>query len=113
MTAELVDTKLPLAYDQDGVIRVGGTRVTLDTVVATFEQGATAEEIAIQYPVLHLADIYQVIAYYLHNKENVNSYLQKREKQHEAVRKEVEARFDQTGIRERLLARMKHNMTGS
>lgn len=31
--------------DADGVVRVGGTRVTLDTIVFAFEEGATAEEI--------------------------------------------------------------------
>ena len=34
----------------NGVILVGKTRVTLDTVVAVFDQGATAEEIAYRYP---------------------------------------------------------------
>lgn len=32
---------LPLAADDDGVIRVGGTRVPLATVITTFHQGAT------------------------------------------------------------------------
>lgn len=41
--------------DADGVVRVAGTRVTLDTVVAAFEEGATAEEIAQQYPSLAFA----------------------------------------------------------
>ncbi|WP_248277558.1 hypothetical protein [Brasilonema sp. UFV-L1] len=35
----------PLKTNVDGVVRVGKTRVTLDTVVAVFKQGATAEEI--------------------------------------------------------------------
>jgi hypothetical protein len=41
---------IPLQALEDGVVRVGGTRVTLDTVVIAFEQGATAEEIVLQYP---------------------------------------------------------------
>jgi uncharacterized protein (DUF433 family) len=36
--------------DTDGVMRVGGTRVTLDTLVTIFEQGATAEEIVQRFP---------------------------------------------------------------
>ena len=36
---------IPLETDADGVVRVGGTRVTLDTIVAAFTKGATAEEI--------------------------------------------------------------------
>jgi uncharacterized protein (DUF433 family) len=54
----------PLQTNQDGVILVGKTRVTLDTVVAVFSQGTTAEEIAYRYPSLNLADIYATIAFY-------------------------------------------------
>ena len=41
---------IPLEADLDGVVRISGTRVTLDTVVAAFKDGATAEEIVFQYP---------------------------------------------------------------
>ena len=60
----MVDS-VPLAMGADGVIRVSGTRVTLDTVLAAFREGATAEEIVQQYPSLALADVYQVIGYAL------------------------------------------------
>ncbi len=52
---------IPLTVDDDGVIRVGRTHVTLDTVITAFLDGATAEEIAQQYPSLDLADVYSVI----------------------------------------------------
>lgn len=45
---------VPLTIGEDGVIRIGKTRVTLDTVVYAFQDGATAEEIASQYPSLDL-----------------------------------------------------------
>jgi hypothetical protein len=48
----------PISIDIDGVARIGRTRVTLDTVVLAFEQGATAEEIASRYPALKLSDVY-------------------------------------------------------
>ncbi len=105
-TIELTEV-IPLSTDNDGVIRVGNTRVTLDTIVAAFKEGATAEEIAYQYPTVSLADIYSVISYYLHQKGNVDAYLKRREKFAEEVRRQNEARFDATGIRERLLARRK------
>jgi len=103
-TAEMTEI-IPLSTDNDGVIRVGNTRVTLDTIVAAFKEGATAEEIAYQYPTVSLADIYSVIGYYLHQKKEVDAYLKRREKFAEEVRRQNEARFDATGIRERLLAR--------
>jgi len=54
---------IPLQADADGVIRVAGTRVTLETLIAAFSDGATAEEIVQQYPSLTLADVYSVIGY--------------------------------------------------
>lgn len=96
---------IPLDSNADGVVRVGKTRVTLDTVVAAFSEGATAEEIVQQYPSLNLADVYQVIAYYLRRTSDVETYLQQRKAQAEVVRKQNEARFDPQKIRDRLLAR--------
>ncbi len=95
----------PLQADQDGVIRVGGTRVTLDTVVHAFQQGHSAEEIASHYPALKLADVYAVIAYYLDNRESVNDYLQQQATEAEEVWREIEAASDYQLFRERLLAR--------
>jgi uncharacterized protein (DUF433 family) len=96
---------IPIQEDADGVIRVGNTRVTLDTLIAAFEEGATAEEIAQQYPTLDLADVYHVIGYYLQQPETVNAYLEQRRRHADAVRQQNEARFDPAGIRDRLLAR--------
>jgi uncharacterized protein (DUF433 family) len=95
----------PLQETEDGVVRVGGTRVTLDTLVAAFHQGATAEEIVEQYPSLDLADAYAVIAYYLHHRAEVEAYLAKRGEDARRVRHENKTRFSPTGIRARLLAR--------
>lgn len=89
----------------DGVIRITGTRVTLDTVVGAFNDGATAEEIAQQYPSLSLADVYSVLGYYLHRKSSVDAYITERQHRAAAVRAQNEQRFDPIGIRERLLAR--------
>ena len=63
MTLEIETDPVPLAIDADGVVRAGGTPVTLDTVVGVFNDGATAEEIVLHYPALRLADVYAVIAF--------------------------------------------------
>jgi hypothetical protein len=42
MTLTNTTDVVPFRVDTDGVARVGGTRVTLDTVVAAFSEGATA-----------------------------------------------------------------------
>lgn len=96
---------IPLRIDADGVIRIGDTRVTLDTIVVAFSEGATAEEIAQQYASVPLADIYQVIGYYLRRHPEVQVYMDRRQQQAEQVRTLNESRFDPVGIRSRLLAR--------
>jgi uncharacterized protein (DUF433 family) len=98
---------VPIETDAGGNVRVGGTRVTLDTVIGAFKDGETPEEIALQYPVLRLADIYAVIAYYLREQEAVEAYLQARAQQREAIKRDAEARFNAVGIRERLQARLR------
>ena len=96
---------IPLLTDNMGVVRIHGSRVTLDTIVAAFNDGNTAEEINQQYPTLSLADIYAVIGYYLKNYQEVETYLETRRKQATAIRQQNEKRFDPQGIRERLMAR--------
>jgi uncharacterized protein (DUF433 family) len=105
MDLMIVQEPVPLRTTEEGVIRVAGTRVTLDTVVAAFEQGATAEEIVQQYPSLRLADAYAVIGYYLRHRPEVDTYLAERDRVSRRVRQENEARFDTAGVRARLLAR--------
>jgi uncharacterized protein (DUF433 family) len=105
MNATDVLERVPIHTDADGVVRVAGTRVTLDTIVGAFETGATAEEIAQQYSSVPLVDVYSVITYYLRHKPEVHDYLKNREDQAERVREEVERRFPSAGLRERLLAR--------
>jgi uncharacterized protein (DUF433 family) len=101
-----VDTEpVPLTIGDDGVARVGQTRVTLETIIAAFAEGETPEEIVLQYPSLGLADVYAVIGYYLHNRERVDEYLDDQRQRGAAVRAQNEARSDPSGIRERLEAR--------
>jgi uncharacterized protein (DUF433 family) len=104
---QIQPVSLPLTSDKHGVVKVGGTRVTLDTVVKAFLRGATAEEIAQQYPSVSLADVYATISYYLQNQKEVDAYLSKRKKQAQAIKAENEKRLDPHGIRERLMARKK------
>ena len=96
---------VPLTTDADGVMRVSGTRVTLETLVGAFHEGATAETIVEQYPSLQLAAVYTVIGYYLHHEVEVRAYLEMRRQEGAQVRQENETRFDPMGIRDRLLAR--------
>ena len=95
----------PIQADDAGIMRVGGTRVRLETVISAFKSGCTAEEILLKYPSLNLTDIYAVITYYLWSREAVDAYLEERRRLDEAVHRENETRSPSAGIRERLLAR--------
>ena len=97
--------RIPLTQDNHGAIRVSGTRVTLEILIAAFKQGDTAEEIAQKYPVLSLVDIYAVIAYYLGHQERVDQYMVEQQRESQDIRKMAETRCSPDGIRERLLAR--------
>jgi uncharacterized protein (DUF433 family) len=99
---------VPLRADADGVVRVGETRVSLDTVVTAFQLGATPESIVEQYPSLNLDDVYSVVGYMLRHRDRVQSYMEQRSAQRDAVRRDNEARFPPMGIRDRLLARRKN-----
>ncbi len=96
---------IPLKTDEHGVMRVGKTRVPLDTIVYAFNEGASVEEIVMSYPTLDLPDVYAVVNYYVHNRAEVDQYLHEREAEAAQIREENEQRFPQAGIRARLLAR--------
>jgi uncharacterized protein (DUF433 family) len=102
--AKTTDT-IPLTAAPGGVLRIGGTRVSLDTLISAFRDGATPEEIVQQYPGLQLGDVYEVIGYALRHTEEVEAYLTERQNSSAEVRATNERRAHPDGIRERLLAR--------
>lgn len=95
----------PLRRDEVGGIRIGQSRVTLDSLLASYHTGSTPEEIAIQYPVLRLEDIYATITYYLAHHEQLDSYLETRRQEAQQHRQQLAQRHNLTDLRERLLAR--------
>lgn len=100
---------VPLTMTLEGVLRVGKTRVTLDTVIYTYREGATPEEIVLRYDTLELADVHAVIAYYLRHETEVNAYLEASEKQAEAIRAEIESQQNMAEFWNRLRERRKSN----
>jgi uncharacterized protein (DUF433 family) len=76
LTPDVLPT--PLRVDPAGTIRVGETRISLDVVVEQYESGMTPEEMVRVYDTLDLADIYDVIAYYLRHRDAVQAYLTQR-----------------------------------
>lgn len=105
MNITIINEAHPLRLDGNDVVRVGHTRVTLHTVINAFNRGATAEQIVMSYPALKLDDVYLVIGYYLRHKPEIDEYISQLEKEGDELQKKLEAHFDMSGIRERLLAR--------
>jgi len=104
MTTTLTTFELPLRLDAQGTIRVGRSRVTLDTVIAAYHQGTSPETIARQYPAVTLAEVYGAIAYYLQHQAEMDAYLRARLAEAAPLREELEDRFNPVGLRERLRA---------
>lgn len=99
--------QVPLHMDKHGAVRVIGSRVTLDTIVAFFEQGESPEDIVDGFSTLKLADVYAIVSYYLKNKSAVRAYLRAREKRAIAMREKVQAHSDPRDRKKQLLARRK------
>ncbi len=65
---------------RDGGYYVTGSRVSLDSIVYEFREGAAPESIQQNFPALTLEQIYGAIAFYLGHKSEVDAYLIEGEK---------------------------------
>jgi uncharacterized protein (DUF433 family) len=81
----------PLRMDEDGAVRVGNSRISLDVIVEQYENGMTPEEMVRAYDGLALADAHSVIAYYLRHGDQVRAYLERRQAEGESQREKIEA----------------------
>jgi uncharacterized protein (DUF433 family) len=52
-----------LQRGEDGAVRIGNSRISLDLVVQQYENGMTRDDMVRAYDTLVLADVYAVIAY--------------------------------------------------
>jgi uncharacterized protein (DUF433 family) len=65
----------PYVEERNGGLYAAGTRVSLDSVVIRFQEGASPERIVESFPTLKLSQVYGAIAYYLENEEMIKEYL--------------------------------------
>lgn len=91
MNLTFANEQPPLMKDEHGIIFVANTRIPLDSIVYTFREGLTAEEIVHEFSTLKLADVYAVITYYLQRREEVDAYISAREQHRAEVRKELQS----------------------
>lgn len=66
--------------------RIGGTRVSLDSVVYSWWRGDAPETIADNFPALTLEQVYGALAFYLANQEEIDQYLRQGEAEYEQLR---------------------------
>ena len=92
----------PIHTDKDGAVRVGKTRVTLETVLNSFKRGDSPRDISDSFPTLQLADLYSVIGYYLRHTEEVEAFLRQSEAEAERIRQKIEAYQNSAEFRARL-----------
>ena len=97
---------LPMQMDEHGAIRVSGTRVTLDTIIARYHQGDSPETIHAGFDTVPLTDIYAVIAYYLAHQDEVDAYLKQRDEEAARIREKWESKYPPKITRAELLARL-------
>lgn len=87
---------LPLASDSAGVIRIGGTRVSLDSLIGSYLAGASVDELAAGFPDLSLYEIHASIAYYHRQRDEVEEYLAARRREAETAEARIRGEFPET-----------------
>ena len=83
---------LPLAFDEYGVIRVNGRRVTLDNVLIAHNHGSFPHQIAYDFD-LDVADVHAILCYYMRHKTEVDEYLGQWEIRNRKAQEKIEAQY--------------------
>jgi uncharacterized protein (DUF433 family) len=77
--AEEVSMKGEYIDERNGGYYIAGTRISLDSVVYSFERGNSPEAIQDEFPLLRLPQIYGAIAFYLDHQAAIRDYLEAKE----------------------------------
>lgn len=77
-------------WTPQGTWRIAGTWVSINSVIHSFLDGATSEEICQDFPSLSLAQVYSTIAYYLTHRTQVDAYLQEQQRQADKLEQELQ-----------------------
>jgi len=97
---------IPLRKDEDGVVRVGSSRVRLTEVIIAYLQGSAPEQIVNSFDALKLEDVYLVIAYYLHYRDQVDEYIRQLDREGEDLSGKFETLKMTPNTRALLLAQL-------
>lgn len=96
-----------LTLTPEGSVRIAGTRVTIESIVQNFRDGATPEEICQDFPAIALAQVYDVLAFYLTHQPEVEAYLREQTQTTAEIRKKLQPTHTAfvTDLRQRLATR--------
>jgi uncharacterized protein (DUF433 family) len=111
---------VPLRDDGQGGLRVGQTRVSLESVWHLYQQGANPAEIVQAFDTLDAADVCAVLAWPLRHPEEVTTYLKRRDEEAAQIRRQLEdagvtpTREEGAKLKEKLMERWhdRNTMTG-
>src|SRR5262249_23125114 len=95
---------VPLVLTNDGIIKIRGSRVTLDSIIYSFRQGDTPIQIQEGFPTLSLSDVYGAIYYYLEHADAIEEYVRNQQKEAEEASRIVESQTENPVLTERIRA---------
>jgi uncharacterized protein (DUF433 family) len=113
MNVTLEAIPVPLHDDGHGGLRVGPTRVSLESVWHLHQQGASPADIVRAFDTLQLADVLAVLAWALRHADEVDAYLKRRDEEAAQIRRRLEeagltpTREQSAELKAKLLARRK------
>jgi uncharacterized protein (DUF433 family) len=73
MTSEYIE-------ERNGGYYVASTRISLDSVLYSFDRGNSPEAIQKEFPLLRLPEIYGAIALYLDHQSDIRRYLEEKQR---------------------------------
>jgi uncharacterized protein (DUF433 family) len=113
MNIALETIPVPLQEDGHGGLRIGQTRVSLESVWHLSQQGASPADIVRAFDTLDLADVHVVLAWALRHAEEVSAYLKRRDDEAAQLRHQLEeagltpTTEESAQLKEKLMARWK------
>ena len=81
----------PFLPDAHGTLRVGGTRVTLETLLGKYALGDSIEGLHEGFPTVPLSELHAVVCYYLRNRPELDTWLAFKTAEWERIRADDEA----------------------
>lgn len=102
---------VPLTTSEQGDIRVAGTRVPLETIVEDYNNGASPEDMVLNYSSLNLADVHAVLTYYLRNQGAVDAYVKEQKRRANETRERLGIDTSSQELRATLRARWAKKQT--